>query len=105
MMRSLIIATGLIVGGMFASGAQAVPLAGMAPVEIQQSRDVVKVDYPCGRGWHLGRSGYCRPNRPPPPPRRWHRPPPPPPGWYYGGPPRPYWDGPPPPPPPRYYRY
>lgn len=98
-MKTVIVAAGILAGTIFASAAQAMPVAGMPSVQAQTSRDVVTIDYPCGRGWHLNRRGVCRPNGPPPPPR-WHRPPP---RWDD----RPGWDRRDrrPPPPPGYYRY
>jgi hypothetical protein len=95
-MRKLIIAAAIAASSLLGGTAQAaMPVAGVTMPDA-----VVKVDYPCGRGWHLNRRGVCvrydRWRRPPPPPPRWHRPPP-------------RWDGPPPrwhrPPPPGYWRY
>ncbi|MEZ2127165.1 MULTISPECIES: GCG_CRPN prefix-to-repeats domain-containing protein [unclassified Sinorhizobium] len=80
-MRMMIIAAALI-GGFVATNANAMPIA---PVNVQSQ--VIKVDYECGRGWHLTRWGECRPNRwdrRPPPRYSWHRPPPP--RWAWDGP-------------------
>ncbi|RWX75917.1 hypothetical protein EPK99_19770 [Neorhizobium lilium] len=95
-MRNLIIAAAIAASGFIGgTAAQAMPVTSVKAPDL-----IVKVDYPCGRGWHLNRRGDCVPyggwRRPPPPPPRWHRPPP-------------RWDGPRGhmhrPPPPGYYRY
>jgi len=78
-MRISVIATALILGGVAASAAQAMPAP--APVDAAKMSEVVKVDYACGRGWHMTPWGHCRPNRYAPPPRDWNRRGPPP-GWY-----------------------
>lgn len=107
-MKKLIFAAGILASALTGMGmgsvAQAAPISVERPVGVAPERaasgDVVRVDYACGRGWHLSRHGICRPNRPPPPPPRWHRPPP---RWDD----RPHWHGHhrPPPPPPGWYRY
>lgn len=101
-MRNLMIALAIAASGLVGGTAQ----AAMPVTSIAVPDAVVKVDYPCGRGWHLNRRGACVPYarayRAPPP--RWHRPPPP--RWHR---PPPRWDGPRGhvhrPPPPGYYRY
>ena len=80
-MRMSLIATALVLGGVAASAAQAMPMPDVAGQ--QQSSPVVKVDYACGPGWHLTPWGHCRPNRAYVPPRYgWARRPPPPPYGY-----------------------
>jgi hypothetical protein len=79
-MRMSLIATALVLGGVAASAAQAMP---MPAVAAQQTPSVVKVDYACGPGWHVTPWGHCRPNRAYLPPRYgWARRPPPPPYAY-----------------------
>jgi hypothetical protein len=116
-MKKIIFAAGILASALTGIGtgsvAQAAPISVERPFSVPTgtasgpsvqgpaSGDVVKIDYACGRGWHLSRHGVCRPNRPPPPPPRWHRPPP---RWDD----RPHhWHGHdrPPPPPPGWYRY
>jgi hypothetical protein len=77
-MRNLIIAAAIAVSGFVAGSAEAMPLGPVKALQSTTAGDVVKIDYPCGRGWHENRRGRCVPNdrwdrRPPPP--RWHRPP------------------------------
>ncbi|WP_092714470.1 GCG_CRPN prefix-to-repeats domain-containing protein [Rhizobium multihospitium] len=81
-MRSSVIAIAALFGSLVVSSAEAMPIPAVGTAA---SVPIVKVDYACGRGWHLTRWGECRPNRWGPPPRRWgyYRPPPPPPwGWH-----------------------
>ncbi|WP_152096616.1 hypothetical protein [Rhizobium dioscoreae] len=81
-MRSSVIAIAALLGSLVVSSAEAMPIPAVGTAA---SAPIVKVDYACGRGWHLTRWGECRPNRWGPPPRRWgyYRPPPPPPwGWH-----------------------
>ncbi|ASW05099.1 hypothetical protein FBZ98_10912 [Rhizobium sp. ERR 922] len=81
-MRSSVIAIAALFGSLVVSSAEAMPIPAVGTAA---SAPIVKVDYACGRGWHLTRWGECRPNRWGPPPRRWgyYRPPPPPPwGWH-----------------------
>jgi|AraplaDrversion2_2_1032049.scaffolds.fasta_scaffold03237_6 hypothetical protein len=78
-MRNLIVAIALAASGLVGGTAQ----AAMPVTSITAPDAIVKVDYPCGRGWHLNRRGACVPYarayRAPPrwhrPPPRWHRPP------------------------------
>jgi len=74
-----VLATALVLGGVAASTAQAMPSP--APIDAAKTSQIVNVDYACGRGWHLTRWGECRPN--------WRRPPP---VAFYGGPPRWGWE-------------
>ena len=98
-MKALSIAAALLAGSLSIGTAEAMPIG-----TINVQSNVTKVDYACGRGWHLTRWGECRRNdyrRYAPPVRYWHRPPPP--RWGWGGGwerPRPYyrdrdrgWDG------------
>ncbi|WP_442200895.1 GCG_CRPN prefix-to-repeats domain-containing protein [Rhizobium sp. RAF56] len=79
-MRMSVLATALVLGGVAASTAQAMPSP--APIDAAKTSQIVNVDYACGRGWHATPWGHCRPNRYAPPPRRdWERRGPPP-GWY-----------------------
>ncbi|MGO4352409.1 hypothetical protein AB4Z25_10765 [Rhizobium sp. RAF36] len=102
-MKIITLAAALVIGGLSALSAEAMPVAPLA-VDNAAASDVTKVDYACGRGWHMTRWGECRRNdyrRHAPPVRYWHRPPPP--RWGWGGGwerPRPYyrdrdrgWDG------------
>lgn len=104
-MKIITLAAALVIGGLSAISAEAMPVAPLS-ADTAASSDVTKVDYACGRGWHLTRWGECRRNeyrRYAPPVRYGHRPPP---RWGWGGGwerPRPYyrdrgWDG-------GYYRY
>jgi hypothetical protein len=94
-MKLSVIVAAFLFGGLAATSVDAMPIA--APAIAEQASPVVKVDYACGRGWHLTPWGACRPNEwRRPPPRYWgHRPPPPYGwgyyrprhyGWYYGPP-------------------
>ncbi len=92
-MRITTIALAIAMSGFGVSMAEAMPMP--AVDSGTAAGNVVKVDYACGRGYHLSRWGNCRPNwRQPPPPRyygggygygrpRWDRPPPPRYGWGY----------------------
>lgn len=88
-MRRLVIAAALVASGFAATAANAMPTVSFS----KAPSSVVRVDYECGRGFHVTPWGECRPNR-------WRRPPPPPPYWGHHRPA--YWGGyhrPPPPPP------
>lgn len=61
-MRTIIFSAGIILGSVFANGANAMP---SVPPPIPSASAVKKVDYACGRGFHLSPRGYCRPNGPP----------------------------------------
>jgi hypothetical protein len=77
-MKSSLIATALVLAGLAASSAEAMPVAA-GPAGVGKEAPVVRIDYACGRGWHVTPWGECRPNRwrRPPPPYYWgHRPPP-----------------------------
>ena len=82
-MKNFIIAAAITISGFIAGSAGAMPLVPAPEARTITSGDVVKIDYPCGRGWHLNRRGRCVPHdrwdRPPPrwhrPPHAWHRPP------------------------------
>ncbi len=54
-MKALSIAAALLVGGLSIGTAEATP---MGTINVQSN--VTKVDYACGRGWHLTRWGECR---------------------------------------------
>lgn len=81
-MKTILLASALLICGLTAYSADAMPIA-----PLKAPSDVTRVDYACGRGWHLNDWGECRPNR-------WHRRPPP----YWGDRPPPRygwgWDGP-----------
>ncbi|WP_337270615.1 GCG_CRPN prefix-to-repeats domain-containing protein [Oryzifoliimicrobium ureilyticus] len=96
LLKVLTLAVGFATAGL--TVAEAMPIASVSE---PSAAPVVKVDYACGRGFHLSRWGDCRPNWGGPPPRRYiyrdygwrHRPPPPP--WAHGWhrpPPRPWRD-------------
>lgn len=85
-MKTLIIASTVIVGGLFGSVAEAMPSTSIPLSEPVSFENVVRVDYACGRGFHENQWGHCRPNADRGPPRGyagerygWHRQPPPPP--------------------------
>ncbi|WP_168598795.1 hypothetical protein [Rhizobium sp. SG570] len=80
-MRSSVFAIAALLGGLAVSSAEAMPVPAIGTTA---AVPVVKVDYACGRGWHVTRWGECRPNRwgPPPPRYGWGHRPPPPWGWY-----------------------
>ncbi|WP_413785986.1 GCG_CRPN prefix-to-repeats domain-containing protein [Agrobacterium sp. rho-13.3] len=61
-MRKIILSAGIILSSVFANVANAMPLA---QPSIPSASSVQKVDYTCGRGFHLSPRGYCRPNGPP----------------------------------------
>lgn len=69
-MRGLILSAGLILGTLLGTGANAMPLG--QPVAPSASA-AQKIDYTCGRGFHLSPRGICRPNGPPRYERRWDR--------------------------------
>ncbi|MGI2030834.1 GCG_CRPN prefix-to-repeats domain-containing protein [Rhizobium panacihumi] len=70
-MRGLILSAGLILGTVFGSGANAMPIGQPAA---PNTSAVQSVDYACGRGFYLSPRGICRPHRPPPRyERRWDR--------------------------------
>ncbi|WFS01948.1 GCG_CRPN prefix-to-repeats domain-containing protein [Rhizobium tumorigenes] len=81
-MKNMIIASAILVGGLFATGASAMPAVSIAKAPTV----VVQVDYVCGPGFHQTPWGDCRRNG-------WRRGPPPPPPRFYGHhrPPPPYW--------------
>ncbi|WHO75111.1 GCG_CRPN prefix-to-repeats domain-containing protein [Rhizobium sp. BT03] len=79
-MKALSIAAALLAGSLSIGTAEAMPM-GAINVQSNVTSDVTKVDYACGRGWHLNRWGECR--------RNWRRPPP---VAFYGGPPRWGWE-------------
>ncbi|MBX5157929.1 hypothetical protein HJB89_12465 [Rhizobium sp. NZLR8] len=79
-MKAFSIAAALLAGSLSVGTAEAMPM-GTINVQSNVTSDVTKVDYACGRGWHLTRWGECRPN--------WRRPPP---VAFYGGPPRWGWE-------------
>ncbi len=91
----------ILYAGLFSAGltgaAAAMPVGNLDGVS---SPPVTKVDYACGRGWHLNDWNECVPNR-------WRRPPPPPPppwaerAWRDG--PRDHWRHHRRPPPPDWY--
>ncbi|MGO7998337.1 GCG_CRPN prefix-to-repeats domain-containing protein, partial [Rhizobium ruizarguesonis] len=56
-MKELSIAAALLAGSLSIGTAEAMP---MGTINVQ--RNVTKVDYACGRGWHLTRWGECRRN-------------------------------------------
>lgn len=69
-MRKMILSAGIILGALFGSGANAMPVGQpAAPL----ASNVQSVDYACGRGFHLSPRGYCRPNGPPRYERGWDR--------------------------------
>ncbi|MDZ7927448.1 MAG: hypothetical protein U5L46_10330 [Agrobacterium sp.] len=68
-MRKMILSAGLILGALFGSGANAMPVGQPAPL----ASNIQTVDYACGRGFHLSPRGYCRPNGPPRYERGWDR--------------------------------
>jgi len=78
-MKTLFIAAALLAGSLSIGTAEAMPSG-----TIKVDSNVIRVDYACGRGWHVTRWGECR--------RNWRRPS----GvvFYYGGPPRRGWDRP-----------
>ncbi|PZM16097.1 GCG_CRPN prefix-to-repeats domain-containing protein [Rhizobium tubonense] len=81
-MKSSVIVSAVLLGGLAATSVEAMPIAKSATTESVSS--VVTVDYACGRGWHATPWGECRPNAwRGPPPRYWGRRPPPPYGWGY----------------------
>ncbi|WP_075637758.1 GCG_CRPN prefix-to-repeats domain-containing protein [Rhizobium oryziradicis] len=69
-MRKIILSAGIILASLVANTVYAMP-------SVQSPRPaasyVEKVDYACGRGFHLSPRGYCRPNGPPLEYRRWDR--------------------------------
>nr|WP_081760665.1 hypothetical protein [Rhizobium sp. CF080] len=88
-MRRIILAASLVAACLFGGTANAMPIGSVA---VPAKPAAEKVDWACGRGYHLNRWGDCRPNRwsPPPPPRyshRWDRRD----RWDYRGPPRREW--------------
>ncbi|MBB3612895.1 hypothetical protein [Rhizobium sp. BK602] len=98
-MKLSIFAIAAVLGGLAVSSAEAMPISAAGPIPAvgtAAAAPVVKVDYACGRGWHLTRWGECRPNR-------WgrprgygygyYRPAPPPPPWGYYGRPHHRWHG------------
>lgn len=62
-MRRLILSAACIVTGLFATGVNAMPAGKHSAPDTSL---IQKVDYACGRGYHLSPRGFCRPNRPPP---------------------------------------
>lgn len=82
MRNILIVAAVAWTGLMAASAVQAMPMAG-AEMNVGRS-SVIQVDYACGRGWHEGYDGDCRPNF-------WRHGPPR--GEWGGGPARDDWGG------------
>jgi hypothetical protein len=89
-MRKTITAIAIALTGLGATVAEAMP---MGAVQSGVTNNIVKVDYACGRGFHVTPWGDCRPNwRRPPPPRYerryqrdygWGHRPPPRYGWRY----------------------
>ncbi len=69
-MRKMILSVGLVLGTLFATGANAMPVG---QPSAPQALKVQTVDYACGRGFHLSPRGYCRPNGPPRYERGWDR--------------------------------
>jgi hypothetical protein len=69
-MKIISLAAALVIGGLSAVSAEAMP---MAPVQADAaaSSAITKVDYACGPGWRLTRWGECRPRFNRPPPARW----------------------------------
>ncbi|WP_283195688.1 hypothetical protein [Rhizobium sp. AN80A] len=66
-MRKTIIAIAVALVGLGTTVAEAMPTGA---VPSGATNNVVKVDYACGRGFHVTPWGECRPNwRRPPPPR------------------------------------
>lgn len=61
-MRKLMLSAALIIVGLFASSANAMPTGNQSA---PGNSLVQKADYACGRGYHLSPRGYCRPNGPP----------------------------------------
>lgn len=61
-MRKTVLSVAIVVGGLLASGASAMP---MAQPGTPNSSKIENVDYACGRGYHLSPRGFCRPNGPP----------------------------------------
>ncbi|MBB3947002.1 hypothetical protein GGQ73_002966 [Rhizobium skierniewicense] len=61
-MRKIIFSAGIILGSLLANVANAMP---SVHPSVPLASDVQKVDYACGRGFHLSPRGYCRPNGPP----------------------------------------
>jgi hypothetical protein len=59
-MRSSVFAIAALLGGLAVSSAEAMPIPAVGTTA---AVPVVKVDYACGRGWHVTRWGECRPNR------------------------------------------
>ncbi|HEY0121457.1 MAG TPA: hypothetical protein VGC14_06820 [Rhizobium sp.] len=91
-MRLSVIAIAAVLGGLAVSSAEAMPVPAVGTVA---AAPVVKVDYACGRGWHLTPWGECRPNRRGPPRGYYgwgNRPPPPPWGWHGHRPHRDRWE-------------
>ncbi|WP_082760341.1 GCG_CRPN prefix-to-repeats domain-containing protein [Agrobacterium bohemicum] len=62
-MRKIVMGAGIILSSVFANVANAMP---SVQPSVPSVSVVQKVDYACGRGFHLSPRGYCRPNRPPP---------------------------------------
>jgi hypothetical protein len=60
-MRKMILTAGLILGALFGTGANAMPVG---QPSAPSASHIQKVDYACGRGFHLTPRGYCRPNGP-----------------------------------------
>ncbi len=61
-MRNLIIGAGMIISGLVAPTANALPISAIPHAK---ALVVQQADYACGRGFHLSPRGYCRPNGPP----------------------------------------
>ncbi|WP_420885060.1 GCG_CRPN prefix-to-repeats domain-containing protein [Agrobacterium rubi] len=61
-MRKIIFSAGIILGSLLANVASAMP---SVQPSLPSPSVVQKVDYACGRGFHLSPRGYCRPNGPP----------------------------------------
>ena len=97
-MRLSVIAIAAVLGGLAVSSAEAMPVPAAVAIPAVAGTvaeaPVVKVDYACGRGWHLTRWGECRPNRwGPPRGYGWgYDRPPPPRGWYGHRPHRDRWE-------------
>lgn len=60
-MRDILIAAAVALGGLMAASAvQAMPMSGYEAKMAETP--VTLVDYVCGRGWHEGDDGDCRPD-------------------------------------------
>ncbi|TCU19248.1 GCG_CRPN prefix-to-repeats domain-containing protein [Rhizobium sullae] len=73
-MKIISLAAALVIGGLSAVSAEAMPMA-PAHAEPAAPSAITKVDYACGPGWRLTRWGECRPRFYRPPPRYWGPPP------------------------------